>query len=159
MRQPRPSARGFTLVEILIVVVILGVLATIVIAQVAVSTDDTRGTTFAAQLKTFLNAEAVYRERTGNYLEDASSGVIPEGFETYIDRDKWENGTPIGGVWDAQADEDGVISAIGVHFNGVGTSRDAAYMLKIDRAIDDGDLSTGAFRQFAADRFYFVIAE
>ncbi|HMO25035.1 MAG TPA: type II secretion system protein [Tepidisphaeraceae bacterium] len=159
MRHPALPPRGFTLVEILIVVVILGVLATIVIAQVAVSTDDTRATTFTSQLKTFLTAEAVYRERTGEYLEDASSGVIPEGFESYIDRDKWENGTPIGGVWDAQADEDGIISSIGVHFNGMGSSRDAAYMQRIDRAIDDGDLSSGAFRQFAPDRYYFVIAE
>jgi len=46
---------------------------------------------------------------------------------------------------------------IGVHFNGGGDTRDAAFMTEIDAILDDGDLATGSFRQTASDRFYLLL--
>lgn len=151
--------RGFTLVEILIVIIILGILASIVVTRVGAATEDTRRTSFASALHTFLRLESAYRADTGTYLEDASSGVCPAGFDQYIHREDWEGLTPIGGVWDSQLNESGVTSALGVHFNGQGVTRDDAYMTQIDALIDDGDLSTGGFRKLESDRYYWCIAE
>ena len=148
---------GFTLIEILIVVAILGILAAIVIPAFADSTDNSAKTAFVTDLKRFAEVADYHYQLTGEYFEGADSGVMPAGLATYILDSMFTHGTPIGGVWDFEKDTYGVKSAVGVHFNGV-TPKDDATMTDIDTACDDGDLSTGAFRKFADDRFYLIIA-
>ena len=53
----------------------------------------------------------------------------------------------------------GLTSALGVHFNGMGETRDDAYMSGIDAVVDDGNLSTGGFRKLAGDRYYFILED
>lgn len=151
---------GFSLIELLVVVVILGVLATIVVPQFAGASAASNQTVFATNVREYAKAAELYRFDTGSYLEDASSGVMPSGFDPYVNAAKWQAPTPIGGVWDSEFEDlGGVTSAVGVHFDGTGTSRGDLYMAEIDRILDDGDLATGRFRSFAADRYYLVIAE
>lgn len=150
---------GFTLIEILIVVIILGVLAAIVIPQFVGVTGDVERGTFVADLRILANAADRYRLDTDEYLEDSASGVCPAGFEDYIQEEKWESVTPIGGVWDAELDSFGIKSAFGVHFNGEGETRNDAYMLLIDDAFDNNDLDTGVFRKIADDRYYFILED
>ncbi len=157
-RVVRANPRGFTLVEILIVVVILGILAAIVMPQAANAMGSTRQTAFVREIQLFTDAAVIHRSQTGAWIGDGSSGVIPDGFEDYIDPASWENGTPIDGSWDSEAGADfGITLGIGVHFQDVATRKDAAYMAEIDGMFDDGDLTTGGFQQFAADRFYFIV--
>jgi prepilin-type N-terminal cleavage/methylation domain-containing protein len=152
--------RGFTLVEILIVVLILGILAAISIPGYVGAMDRTARGTFVADLKTFGDAAALYYSRTGGFLEDADSGVLPSGFGEYIDAVRWTGETPIGGLWDAEHnDAGGVESAVGVDFNGAAKVRDDAYMLEIDETFDDGDLSTGMFRKLGEGLYYYIVEE
>ena len=61
-------ARGFTLVEILIVVVILGILAAIVVPQYGNASERAKGSTTAAQLKSLREAIDRYKvDHDGNY--------------------------------------------------------------------------------------------
>lgn len=159
MAHRRSRRSGFTLVEILIVVVILGVLAALVVPNFASATTESAQAAFMTQVRTFTDAAMLHWTRTGEYPEDGSSGVIPVGMEEYIDPRSWESGTPIGGVWDAELNEWDVTSAIGVHFDGTGRTRDDAYMLVIDEIMDDGDLETGFFRRLANDRYYYIVHE
>ncbi len=153
------NRNGFTLMEVLIVVLILGVLAATVIAQFAGATDDAQRTAFIASGRIFREQAKHFQLDNGVYPEDASSGSLPQGFGYYVQEDKWVGGTPIGGVWDAERDSFGLTSSIGVHFNGLGETRDDAYMQQIDAAMDDGDLDTGSFRKIAGDRYYMVVVE
>ncbi len=146
---------AFTLVEILIVVVILGILAAIVVPRFAGATDEARQSTFIASLKTYADAVEYFTAREGRYPPDGGSGTIPAGFETYVDQDEYESPTPLGGVWDIEFNEMGVTSAVGVHFQGVAVPD---FMLQIDETFDDGDLSTGLFQELAADRYYYIVA-
>lgn len=67
--------RAFTLVEVLIVVIILGILAAIVVPQFANATEDaTSGGTFD-QLAKIRNTMAVYYVRTGNTWPNVQPGV------------------------------------------------------------------------------------
>ncbi len=149
---------GFTLVEILIVVIILGILAAIVLPLFADASNGARQTAFVADVKIFNTAAQLYTLDNNEFLEDSSSGTIPSGFENYIEEDKWLAGTPINGVWDAENTSYGITSAFGVHFNNAGERKDDAYMLEIDRIFDDNNLATGAFRKIADDRYYYVLA-
>ena len=151
-------AKGFTLVEILIVVVILGILAAIVIPRFTDAAGDTERAAFAASGRSFKESALRYWLDNGVYLEDSSSGVLPTGFEPYVTEHSWGE-TPIGGVWDSELNSFGLTSALGVHFNGQGITRDDAYMVEIDAVVDDGDLFTGGFRKIAGDRYYFVLAD
>lgn len=146
---------GFTLVEILIVVVILGVLAAIVIPAFASATEDTRKAAFVSELRVFEQAILIYQNDHAAFPSDGGSGSVPTELVPYVRVGDWENGTPIGGVWDNEF-EDVVTVGMGVHFNGTGTTRDTEYMETIDKMIDDGDATTGSFRQFG-DRYYRVI--
>jgi prepilin-type N-terminal cleavage/methylation domain-containing protein len=148
---------GFTLIEILIVVVILGVLAAVVVASFNTTTDDARKNAFASSIKIFADASMRYALDNGAYVADGSSGQVPAGFAPYIEPNSYTAATPVGGVWDTELNSFGVVSAVGVHFNGTGPTRDDAYMVEIDAILDDGDLASGAFRKLAGDRYYWVI--
>jgi prepilin-type N-terminal cleavage/methylation domain-containing protein len=150
---------GFTLIEILIVVTILGVLAAIIIAQFSGAAEEAKKNAFVTNIKIFVESAERFRLDTGEYLEDSSSGVLPAGFGDYVQQIKWESVTPIGGVWDAEYNSFGIISAVGVHFNGQGDTQDDAYMQTVDAIFDDGDLGAGFFRRLGGGRYYAVIAD
>ncbi|MCL1875140.1 MAG: type II secretion system major pseudopilin GspG [Synergistaceae bacterium] len=59
--------KGFTLVEILVVVVILGMLAAIIIPNVVGQTDEARRTLAATQIKEIENTLDIYRLHNGFY--------------------------------------------------------------------------------------------
>ena len=157
--QNRVYRQGFTLIEILIVVVILGILAAVVLPRIRNTEDGVARAVFLSNGRMFIMAAIRFRVDTGQFLEDSSSGALPAGFEQYVQAEKWVGGTPIGGVWDAELNSFGITSALGVHFNGSGATRDDAYMAQLDATIDDGDLTTGGFRKIADDRYYYIIAD
>ena len=64
------TARGFTLVEILIVVVILGILAAIVVPQFTSATEDAQISNTQAQLQTIRNQIELYRIRNNGTYPD-----------------------------------------------------------------------------------------
>lgn len=144
--------------EILIVVVILGILAAIVIPTIAGATEDTRKAAYVASQRTFIEGILRYEVDFGTMPPDGNSGSVPAGLEPYVYAEKWEAGCPIGGVWDNETD-DVLAAGMGVQFDGTGKTRDDAYMTDIDNMIDDGDINTGSFRKFGADRFYSVLRE
>lgn len=157
MRAPR---RGFTLVEILVVVVILGILSSIVTQLFTGASEDARRAAFIESVKGLSRAVELFAVRTGSYPDDTSSGAAPtDGFEDYLRVDDWTKDTPIGGVWDTELNDNGVTSAVGVHFDGTGETRDDAYMTLVDEILDDGDLGTGSFRKLANERYYWVVLD
>jgi general secretion pathway protein G len=68
---------GFTLVEILIVVIILGILAAIVIPQFSSASQDSRTGSLKAQLQTIRSAIGVYQLQHMDKLPDLSTGWTP----------------------------------------------------------------------------------
>lgn len=149
---------GFTLIEILIVVVILGILAGLTIPQFVNATQDTQEASFVTDIKALARSIVLFELENGVYPEDAASGVIPAGLDDYIAHFNWSE-TPIGGVWDTEFQSFGIVSAVGVHFNGVGTTHDDAYMVEIDAVLDDGNLTTGAFQRLEAGRYYWIVQD
>src|ERR1700710_973951 len=59
-RNARRTTRGFTLVEILIVVIILGILAAIVIPQFTNASQDARKSSLVSQLQTLRSQVSLY---------------------------------------------------------------------------------------------------
>lgn len=76
----RPSRidRAFTLVEILIVVVILGILAAIVIPQFTNSSQEASGSVVASQLRLIRSQLALYQARHGAWPALGTTGAIDD---------------------------------------------------------------------------------
>lgn len=78
MAQAHPSMlirRGFTLVELLIVVIILAILAAIVIPQFAASTDDARFAAADTTLASMRSALDLYYQQHGEYPAAKAAGA------------------------------------------------------------------------------------
>lgn len=151
--------RAFTLVEILIVVVILGILAAIVVPQFSTASQEASRVAFVTSLNAFVEVGEIYWMRNNVLPLDSSSGVAPVEFAPSISDRDWEGGTPIGGVWDMEVNDSSVTMAIGVHFNGAGITKDDTFMVEVDALLDDGDLANGSFRRLAAGRYYSIILD
>jgi type II secretory pathway pseudopilin PulG len=145
--------------EVLVVVVILGILAALLIVGFADATTEAAQKSFVTSLKTFAEAAELYRTKEGQYPPDGSTGLVPPGFEDYVDVRRYEMITVIGGRWDTELNDNGVTAAVGVHFNGDGMTQDDAYMSGVDAVFDDGDLTDGGFRKLADGRYYAVLAD
>ena len=153
----RCGSHASTLVEVLIVVVILGILAAIVIPQFADATDGAGKTAFASEITAYARAAQLFEAETGEYLADGSTGAVPAGFEDYIDEAGWSDGSPIGGRWDTEFNDNGVTSALGLVVD-AGDDIDDAYMTEVDAMIDNGDLDSGGFQKIADGRYYMILA-
>ncbi|HEX8911100.1 MAG TPA: prepilin-type N-terminal cleavage/methylation domain-containing protein [Humisphaera sp.] len=145
---------GFTLIEILIVVIILGILAGIVIPQFARASGDSSNAAFAQQIKTYARAYSYQYHRGAAWPADEQPGVWTPEMAGIIDKAEWEKATPIGGKWDWDHDVFGVVAGVSVYM----PNRTPAQMLEIDRMIDDGNLTTGAFRQ-RTNGYVYVLSE
>ncbi len=73
MRTRRTISKAFTLVEILIVVVILGILAAIVVPQFTNATQDAQGGNIQSQLKTLQNQIELYAARNNGAYPPAAT--------------------------------------------------------------------------------------
>ncbi len=154
-----PDKHGFTLVEILLVVVIIGIVAAVIVPRFSAASTEAEQNTFASCLRTFSQAASIYLIRTGEYPADSRCGQCPAGMEDYINVIQWKRPTPVGGLWDIEFNDNNVTSAVGVHFHGASHINPGdAYMATIDALVDNGDLSTGTFQKIANDRYYMIIA-
>ena len=89
----RPSQRGFTLVEIMVVVVILGLLATLVVPNVLGASDE-------ANLKKAKVDVAALKGTVDMYLLRSGSRELPT-WDILITPDQWESGQ-----WGSSPDDD-----------------------------------------------------
>lgn len=153
-RDTKRSLRGFTLVEIMIVVIIIGLLAALAIPTIHNSQKAAKGATFINDIRTYGAAAEVFSLETGDYPEAAGAGVMPTGLDEYIPTMKWTADTPIGGSWNFLKNSDGIVSALGA----TGHTATVGQLMHIEAKFDDGSLSTGKLRTIAGG-YYYIVAE
>jgi general secretion pathway protein G len=81
---------GFTMVELMAMLIIIGLLATLVVTKVATKIDQARITTTKANLKTLHNAVNQFKMDTGRFPSD-DKGLI-DLIEQPTDVETWEPG-------------------------------------------------------------------
>jgi len=93
----RTNKRGFTLVEILIVVIILGILAAIVIPQFTNASQDARNSSLVSQLQTLRSQVELYKLQHKDVLPDLITSWDP--LITKTDADGGTTGSPLYGPY------------------------------------------------------------
>lgn len=90
---------GFTLLEVMVVTVIIGIFSTISIIVLNSVREDAREARAQAEVKSFSSALQVYITQFGSYPPDASRD-IPAGLEQYLADEGWPDGPWPDSVYD-----------------------------------------------------------
>lgn len=96
LRKIMKSDKGFTLIELMVVVIILGILAAVAIPRFTGRTEQAKKNAAYADLKAISSALELYYFDEDAYPEDNGSGELPdvlvgEGYLQSIPKDPWEN--------------------------------------------------------------------
>ena len=145
MKPKSYSQSAFTLVELMIVVVIIGLVAAISIPNMISARESSRNGRFIGDLRTANHSFIIYAMETGTYPSDETPGILPAGMSEYMGSLDWTEPTSIGGNWDWDYQVFGITAGVSVYR----PSSDLSQLARIDSTIDDGDLGTGNFRSRA----------
>lgn len=157
MKTPTPyqrpiRSRGFTLVEIMIVVLIIGILA----AMAGVAFKHTRersiATRVANDFRIFSDAVQAFALENGNYPADVGPATLPPGMENYIRASAFTGETPAGGHYDWDQGVFGVTAGISLHSSTAGNE----VLLEVDKILDNGDLGSGLVRMRSNGLLYII---
>lgn len=150
--------QAFTLVEIIVVVVVLGILAAIAVPKFVGARTETAVAAVAEDLKAFETALDMYTASNASYpAEVAQSTSVPELAEYLKNDAAFTKTCPIGGVYDYDAPAGSNPAYVSIH-SVTGNTFSTADMLALDTHFDDGSLSTGRFRSVSSTHVRFQIA-
>ena len=90
---PTRDEEGFTLVELMVVIVIIGLLATVVVINVMPATDRAAATKAKADIATLEQGVEMYRLNKMRYPEGEGGlqAVVSEGYIKRLPKDPWGN--------------------------------------------------------------------
>ncbi len=90
---PGRTEEGFTLIELMVVIVIIGLLAAIVIFNVMPAADKARKTTANVSVQQLDQAFEIYRLDNGRYPtnEEGIQALVTAGYLRRLERDPWGN--------------------------------------------------------------------
>ncbi len=125
--------RAFTLVEILIVVVILGILAAIVVPEFTNAANDARGGNITTQLQTLNNQIELFAARNnGNYPDlDADQWGANDGDTSTMRGGNYIKTSPTNPAWNP-ADNGGILATVVESGAGAFGSATAAWFFNTD---------------------------
>ena len=149
----KPSSDGFSLLEIMIVVTIIGIFISIVVPGIDQTREAAQNTRLINDWRTFSTAYKQYALEIGDFPDDAEPGAIPTGMDDFLRNSQWIEGAFMGGNWDWDFNKYGITAGVSL----VGSSISARQMADLDERIDDGDLGTGELQLIAANRYSLII--
>ena len=142
VRQNSKTARGFTLVEVMVVTAVLGVLTAIAVPTMIRARENAHVGSFVANLRSASGAFFQYYAAEGEFPPTTAAGSVPAGMNDYLTRFPWTSETDIGGQWAWDNNVNGYKAGLVV----VNPSAPLLRQQSADEKIDDGSLATGQFR-------------
>jgi len=151
-----PNARGFTLIELMIVVAIIGVLAAVAMPHYQRYTDKARLAGMAVRLGHWADEFSIWAQIYGKYPDDSHIVLPPEANgELAIDNAIWLGATDLGGNWNWEGPDSYPYAGIAI----LGATATTRKLQLFDQIIDDGNLSTGKFRLTPNGRHTYILYE
>lgn len=152
--QSQGYEQGFTLLELLVTVAIVGILAAIAVPQLSSYRDKARVARVATEMRSFESAFYAYYADHGEWPED-SHRTVPDGMESLISQTHWDKETSLGGYYNYEGPDGYAYTGLSLFSHSA--SNDLIVML--DKMLDNGDLSSGRFRNGSNGRPTLIIEE
>jgi len=143
---------GFTLVEIMIVVVIIGLLSALALPAINRARVQSNASRLANDFRVFATAFETHCLESGSWAPDGNGNNLPQTVFEHLEGTAWFQPPPGGGYWDWEFDRLGYTAAIGLALN----SDWPEVMLRVDQILDDGELASGNFVQ-VSNRYLYVL--
>lgn len=158
----RSKKQGFTLVEIMVVVTLIGFLAMLSVPMFARIKLRTLSATFTSDTRLFAEAFQRYAQERGSFPDTSGVGVVPPGMEDYLDPNDWSKTTSLGGNYrwlniPTSDPERGNYEIGAVMVAGATLSMEE--MQTIDSWIDDGNTGSGNIIVGGAGSVVYFIVE
>jgi prepilin-type N-terminal cleavage/methylation domain-containing protein len=153
--------RAFTLVEIMVVVVIIGLLAAAGIPSYRHITMRSKVTALENDLRQFATVIQAYTLQNGQWPADGDPQVVPAELVNTLPAN-FIYITPIGGVykWNYDVSADGIAAKAALIVqtaSGNAVSDDEEMLTILDKQMDDGDLTTGLIQVGATNSLVYII--
>jgi type IV pilus assembly protein PilA len=140
------TSRAFTLVEIMVVVVIIGLLAALALPAFQRTQRATQNSRAINDFRVFVQAFEVYNTQNGAWPANAGAGVVPTGMSKDFKEDTWKAPVNIlGGRWNWDVNRSEFVAGVSIS----GATASDEQLTEIDVKIDDGNLSTGLFQKIS----------
>jgi len=143
---PERADRAFTLIEVLVVVIVIGILAAVVVPKFVSAQGESAVAATAEDLKSIETAIGMYNAKSGVWPTEVAQGVTPPGVGSYFKGPiPLAKPCPIGGVYDYDAPAAGQPAQISIRAV-AGNAFTAGNAQALDAHFDDGDTSAGTVR-------------
>jgi len=154
------SRLGFTIVELMIVVTVIGILALIAIPLFMDSRLRSQDTAFINDLKVLTNHTFLpYSMNSGGYPPESACGIEPNGIHDFLPSNFiWTKAPAIGGEWDWDRASDRLHKIHGCYagISICAPNRTEAEMRDIDKRLDDGNILDGIFQKRTGGYIYIL---
>ncbi len=150
------TEKGFTLIELMIVVAIIGILSAIAIPLIEGYFERANVAETVCDLRNFENAFKTVATESDDYPND-SHIILPPGYgvEKYIMPSHWLGQTPVGGNYNWEGPDAYPYAGIAI----LGATAPLHVMEILDLKLDDGNLATGRFRLTPNGRHTYILRE
>lgn len=148
------NRQGFTLVEIMIVVVIVGLLAAMAIPAFQRVRESSQNTVVMNGFRVIGGAFANFELENGYYPDDVLAATLPPEMEGYLPEGTFTKEKPMGGYWNWEMGVLGIVAGVSVEDHNATTEQ----LLRLDDRMDDGNLSSGVV-QHRSGRLLYIIEE
>lgn len=148
------NQNGFTLIELMIVVAIIGILASVALPSYKNMVLRATLTETAAQIGSFARAFDIAKQINGEYPNDTHL-TLPVAQGLLINQTEWSSPTALGGSWNWEGPDGYAYAGISID-SPTATEGEIA---ELDAILDNGDLESGRFRKTPNGRYTFILQE
>ena len=156
----RRNDSGFTLIEMMVVVVTIGILSAVIAPRFAAAKNQTSIAAAGEDLQGLARALTMYKASHGYWPADTPIGQLPPEIKAqFEDKNPFDQPTPINGIYDYENIRDSETIYIALKSTLATEAPSIVDAQALDEYIDDGVLNSGRFRSTVGGGYIYMFSD